>query len=65
MTHIKEDELCICVKDRSPEERREYLIKACASAMRWYALNPDKRKTDHDHAAAISDLLEELAEISF
>jgi len=56
----QKEELCIHIDDPSPDERRTWLIKACAAAMRWYALNPDKRKDDSEHVVVISDLIEEL-----
>lgn len=60
MARLTECTLIIEIPDGSPAERREMLIKAIASALRWYALHPDKRKEDGQHAACLSDLIHEL-----
>lgn len=55
--------LRVSIADGSPDERRDYLIKALAASMRWYAHNPDKRDDDHDYAAQISLLMQELVDV--
>lgn len=52
------DQLCITIQD--PAEGRELLISSIASALRWYALTPDKRKGDEEKAVVLIDLMEEL-----
>lgn len=63
MTIVLEDrdKLVIDIYDTSPEELRVRLIRSLARALSHYALNPDKRKRDHDDATALSDLLVELS----
>ena len=61
MTNILETGLVIRIVDQSPEERREYILKALVDSLRWYAQNPDKRKTDADSVCALTDLIHELS----
>lgn len=60
MTIIELELLCIKVHDGSPDERHANLIKALTAAVRWYAMNTDKRKDDHFHAVTLTDFIEEL-----
>lgn len=46
----------------SPLEKKENLIRALASALRWYAMCDNKRIGDDDVAVDIADMIEELVE---
>jgi len=65
MTIVNEDgcELVIVMYETSPEEMRVKYIRSIAPHLAHYALNPDKRKTDHEDAAVLSDLLQELSQV--
>jgi len=53
-----ENKIVIFTKDA--DERREYIKSALACALRWYALAPDKRHGDEQHAVILIDLLTDL-----
>jgi hypothetical protein len=61
MTSVQADRLVIVVKDNDPAERRQWLIQALAAALRHMALSAHKRTVDGEHAAVITELIEELA----
>lgn len=42
-------------------ETKTDLVHAIASALRWYALNENKRNEDNADAAILSDLLRQLS----
>lgn len=58
LTTALENKITIFAKDA--EERRRYIKSALASALRWYALSPDKRHGDEQHAVILIDLLSDL-----
>lgn len=60
MTTSNHNQVTIAITDSSPEEKQQVLIKSLASALRWYALNPDKRHEDHAYAADLTDLIQSL-----
>ncbi len=60
MVTLKKESLVIVIEDTSPAERREWLIDALAAMLRNYAINPEKRFEDNEHAAVIADLVMEL-----
>lgn len=62
MTILKPNGLCISIIDPAPDERREWILKAVASAIRWYGGCPDVYKDDGQHLVVLSELLHELAE---
>lgn len=49
----------ICIEEYA--NRRAWLIKAIAGALRHYALNPNKRAGDEEDMAVLAELLAELA----
>jgi hypothetical protein len=57
------EQLCICITDTEPQQRREMLIKAIAAAMRWNAVcaASEKYNDDGDNLYTLAQLLEELA----
>lgn len=63
MIMIEKERLVIVIEDTSPEERREWIIKAIARHLAHYAMNPEKRKDDMDHALVLADLLNDLVDI--
>lgn len=61
MTSAKEGYLIIKMDHGNPEELKENLIKAIASALRYYAASTDKRSEDSDYMAELCDLQQALA----
>jgi hypothetical protein len=53
-----ESEKLICIEGH--DERKDWLVHAIASALRWYASSPDKRKGDSEDAVVLSELLQEI-----
>lgn len=62
MTITENNRVMLTINDTDPKEKQVVLIKSLASALRWYALNPDKRNEDHGYAADLSDLIHTLAD---
>ena len=58
------EQLIISITDSSPNERRDWLIKAIAATMRWRA-NAGSSITlqDDENQVVLAQLLEELIEI--
>jgi len=60
MTEIRSGQLVITIDDGSPEDRLCWIRQALAAALRNYAINPDKRFRDHEHAIVLAELMEEV-----
>ena len=56
MNQQKQTRNVICT---SPE-KREFILSALNSALRWYALTAEKRKEDDQDAVILLDLMEEI-----
>lgn len=63
MTTVEGEKLVLVIEDSAPDERRQWLISALADMLRSYAMNPDKRRQDHESAAVIADLIRELNDL--
>lgn len=65
MITLHENKLSIHLPTTSPEEYRDWLIKAIAAAMRWNAhvKEDDRLKGDGEHVIMLSTLIEELVDV--
>ncbi|MBN8834586.1 MAG: hypothetical protein ABS68_00165 [Niastella sp. SCN 39-18] len=65
MTKITSDALIITIPESDPQERKEWLIKAIAAAIRWNAnlSSGEKYTADGDNLFVLAQLLEELVEV--
>lgn len=64
MVTFNENELVITIRDTEPAQRREWLIKAIAAAIRWRAANDEGAvyTRDGENLYTLAQLLEQLAD---
>ncbi len=55
-----QDKLLTTSIGEASEEYKDSLINALIAAVRWYAVNEDKRRDDHNHAVTLLNLVEDL-----
>lgn len=62
MVTFSEDTITITIKDREPANRREWLIRAIAAAIRWRANNHEGEvyTRDGENLYTLAQLLEQL-----
>jgi len=60
MMNLKEDELIVSIKDSAPEERRERILKALASAIRWYGSSNNVYDDDGQYLIVLAELMHEI-----
>lgn len=62
MTTVTRDTLTITIRDSEPAERKQWLIKAIAAAIRWRAYaDAGAYERDGENMYVLAQLLEELA----
>lgn len=61
MTIVKQNVLCISIEDPAPDERREWILQAVASAIRWYGGSNSTYTDDGQHLIVLSELMQELS----
>ncbi len=61
MTTIHPNCIIITVTTSEPKEKRLWLIKSLAAALRWRASSSNKKEIDDQYQEEITDLIETLA----
>lgn len=62
MITYKKEHLVISIYELSPQERRDWLMKAIAAAVRWNA-HADRTNADDENLVVLAQLMEELIDI--
>ncbi|MFL5811494.1 MAG: hypothetical protein ACJ749_18360 [Flavisolibacter sp.] len=60
MTAISKNTMTVTIRDVSPTDRRESLIKAIAAAVRWKSHYNEDYKDDDNNLVVLCQLLEAL-----
>lgn len=63
MIALTQNNLRITISDASPNERRDWLMKSIAAAMRWKAMAGRTPEEDNEYVIVLSRLLDELIEL--
>lgn len=64
MINILDDKLVITIKDASPKERYQWILRSLIAAVRWEGACPNYEKYDDDgqNKIVLAQLMEEMLE---